>query len=254
MSAAVPQTADPVWLRRELVAPWSRVAGMVFLMLGSGIIYGLIYGHTHRSGDFIALMNNRGLLSNSTIEAPFLGLFLLALYRRGWAWADFRVRIGWLASLEGLGLLMLTYGCLFGVMIPLVLAAYFRPHSSLGIWAGSLVPHTMPLTRGSVQLSWAVLIPCTVLNAVFEELVYMGYFFNQCAAKRGPWAAVAATILLRLSVHTYQGTEHVLQIGVWSLVFGLWYRFSGKVWPLILAHTMIDIVSLGALKIISSGW
>jgi membrane protease YdiL (CAAX protease family) len=253
MSAAAPTPADRPWLRPELVAPWGVVAALVFLMLGAGIISGFVYGQTHRSGDFIAMMNDRGLVKNSSIEAPFLGLFLLVLGRRGWTPADFRVRIGWLSSLEGLGLLALTYGCLLGVMMPLLLIAHFLPHSTLGIWAGSIVPHTLPLTRGSIQLSWAVIIPCTVLNAFFEELVYMGYFFNQCAAKLGPWTAVAATILLRLSVHTYQGTEHLLQIGVWSLVFGLWYRFGGKVWPLILAHVIIDLLSLGALKIISGG-
>ncbi|MCE0496945.1 MAG: CPBP family intramembrane metalloprotease [Methylacidiphilales bacterium] len=250
MSAGAFQHADRIWLRPELIAPWIRVAVTVVLMLGSGIIFGLVYGQTHHSGDFIAMMNDKALVRNGTIEAPLLGLFLLVLRRRGWTRADFRVGIGWLASLEGLGLLALTYVSLLCVLLPLIVLDFAWRDSVLGHWARSIVPHTMPLSHGSVHLSWTVIIACTVLNAFYEEIVYMGYFFNECAAKRGPWMAVVATVLLRLAVHSYQGSEHILQIGVWSLVFGLWYRWGGKVWPLILAHAAIDLFSLGALKIL----
>ena len=41
MSAGAPQQADRVWLRPELIAPWVRVAAMVLLMLGGGIVFGL---------------------------------------------------------------------------------------------------------------------------------------------------------------------------------------------------------------------
>jgi membrane protease YdiL (CAAX protease family) len=250
MSEGALRLASRVWLRPGLIASWVQIAATVFLMLGSGIIFGLIYGQTHRSGDFIAMMNDKALVRNGTIEAPLLGLFLLVLRRRGWTRTDLRIKIGWSASLDGLKLLVLTYVTLLGVLLPVALLALNSPHSPLGDWVKSLVPHTMPLGRGSVHLSWTVIIACTVLNAFYEEIVYMGYFFNQCAAKRGPWTAVVATVLLRLAVHTYQGSEHILQIGVWSLVFGLWYRWGGKVWPLILAHVAIDVFSLGALKIL----
>jgi membrane protease YdiL (CAAX protease family) len=144
-------------------------------------------------------------------------------------------------------LLALTYVTLLAVMFPVTLLALVAPEGS---WIHALIPHTLRLTPISVHLSWVTIVVFTVLNAFYEELVYMGYFFNQCAAKRNPEMAVVATVLLRLAVHTYQGTEHVLQIGVWSVVFGLWYRWGGKLWPLILAHIGIDVLSLGALKIL----
>lgn len=57
------------------------------------------------------------------------------------------------------------------------------------------------------------------------------------------------TAFIRLIVHSYQGTEHILQIGFWSLLFGVWYRYQGKLWPLILAHFLIDLLSLSLFKI-----
>ncbi|HUB68217.1 MAG TPA: CPBP family glutamic-type intramembrane protease [Candidatus Methylacidiphilales bacterium] len=243
-----------VWLPSHLIDSWRRIAVTVFLMLGHGVIFGLIYGLTHHSGDFFtALLNDKALARNAVFESSLLGLFFLVLHQRKWTAANFRVRIGWSATMESIGLLGLTYGSLLGFTLPLVLLDFSLLHSSLHPWIHSLLPHTIPLIRGKVHLSWAVIIIGTVLNAFYEELVYMGYFFNQCAAKRGPWMAVAATILLRLAVHTYQGTEHILQIGIWSVVFGFWYRWSGKVWPLILAHAMIDLISLGALKVLFGG-
>jgi membrane protease YdiL (CAAX protease family) len=245
--------ADRVWLRPELTASWRRIAVTVFLMLGHGVIFGFIYGLTHHSGDFAALINDKFLVRNAAFEGPLLGLFLLVLHQRGWTAADFRVRIGCSSSAEGISLLVLTYVTLLGLMLPISMLDFSLRNSPLHPWIHSLMPHTLPLIHGSVRLSWATIIVCTVLNAFYEELVYMGYFFNQCAAKQGPWMAVVATIFLRLSVHTYQGTEHIVQIGIWSVVFGFWDKWSGKVWPLILAHAIIDLITLGALKVLFGG-
>ena len=81
------------------------------------------------------------------------------------------------------------------------------------------------LAQAVFILRWA-LIAGTVLNAFYEELVYMGYGFNLWAAKYGPRTAVLFSILARLSIHTYQGAEHLLPIAVWAVIFGVWYRLS----------------------------
>jgi membrane protease YdiL (CAAX protease family) len=78
----------------------------------------------------------------------------------------------------------------------------------------------------------------------------MGYVFNQWAEKYGAVKAVCFTSLLRLIVHTYQGTEHLLPIAFWSILFGVWYYYARKLWPLIFAHFLIDLLSLGLFKAI----
>ena len=70
-----------------------------------------------------------------------------------------------------------------------------------------------------IHLAWITLLVGTVINAFYEEIIYMGYGFNLWAAKYGPRTAVLFSILARLSVHTYQGTEHLLPIGMWAVIF-----------------------------------
>lgn len=219
-------------------------------MLGSAIIFGLLYGLRHRTGAFVALFEDRFLVQSGTIEAPLLGLFLLVLRGRGWIPRDLRLRIGWHSTLGGIGLWLLTYVGIYVILFPLTFLAHAFHGTPFGSWLFSLIPHTFQVQRGSVHLNWVVIISITFLNAFYEELIYMSYFFNQCAAKAGPGIALVLTMLVRLAIHTYQGTEHVLQLGIWSLMFGLWYWWGRKVWPLIVAHASIDLISLGVLKIL----
>lgn len=242
--------SDLLWLRSGLIAGWKQVAGTVVLMLGSGIIFGLFYGLRHPAGAFVAMMNDRFLIENGAVEAPLLGLFLLVLHGRGWKPRDLRLRIGWLSTLGGLGLLLLTYLSICIVLLPLVFLTHVLHGTLLGGWLSFLTPHGFSIKLGSIHLSWGVIIIFTFLNAFYEELIYMSYLFNECAAKAGPGIALLATILVRLSIHTYQGTEHVVQMGIWSLIFGLWYWSGKKVWPLVAAHAGIDLISLGALKVL----
>ena len=98
-----------------------------------------------------------------------------------------------------------------------------------------------------------MLILFSILNAYFEELVFMGYAFNQFAAKRGPAIALGAVLALRIAVHAYQGFAHAAGIGAVFLIFGLWYWTTRRLGSLIVAHALIDIGSLGLLKAVHFG-
>lgn len=120
----------------------------------------------------------------------------------------------------------------------------------VGRWLALFVPTHPDIEPGSVPLHWITIIGFTLLNAFYEELVYVGYVFNQWAQKYGAAKAVLFTAFLRLIVHTYQGTEHLLPIALWSVLFSVWYRYQRKLWPLILAHFLIDLLSLSLFKVI----
>jgi membrane protease YdiL (CAAX protease family) len=47
--------------------------------------------------------------------------------------------------------------------------------------------------------------------------------------------------------HAYQGATGILVTGVLGLVFGLLYLRSKSLWPLVIAHGLIDTLSLVAL-------
>jgi membrane protease YdiL (CAAX protease family) len=237
---------DEPWLRPELVASWRWIAAMVTILLGPGIIIGAAYGLTHETGDFLGMIRDRPFIANGAYEAAMLGLFLLVLKRRGWTPADLKFRISALTTLQGFGLTLITYFTLVVFMMGLLaIVAVVHP-----AWIAALTPKLPGLHAGSIELSWPVIITFTLVNAFYEELVYMTLLFNQTAAKAGVAWAVTATIGARLLIHTYQGTSHAGQIGVWAVVFALGYVRCKSVWPLIVAHATIDLISLSALKLI----
>ena len=235
------------WLRPELVASWRWLAAMVTIMLGPGIVIGAAYGLTHATGDFMAMIQDRSFIANGAYEAAMLGLFLLVLHRRGWLPDDLRIRIGWMSTLEGFGLLAASYLGLLATGVVLYALSHLFAHSS---WLAAALPKLESLHAGSIHLSWVVIIGFTIVNAFYEELVYMSLLFNQCAARAGVRWAVVATVFARLLIHTYQGTSHAAQIGVWALIFAIGYVRIKRVWPLILAHAMVDLISLSALKLV----
>ena len=235
-------------LRPALIVSWQEIVLVMAVMLGPGALFGAYYGLSHPPGAFYLLFNNRFFLINGSYQSAVLAGFLFYLHRRGWKPADFRIRIGFTSSLRGLELLLFTYFGFF-VLTEITRVVLWATESTSFSWVANLfVPHHVPLPPGGVHLSWLVLIVFTVVNAFYEELVYLGYGFNLWAAKYGSRAAFLLSVLARLAVHSYQGTEHVLPIAVWAVIFGVWYRYHRKVWPLILAHLMIDLISFSLLK------
>jgi len=237
-----------VSIRPELIVPWWEIMAVAIPMLGVGIVVSAYYGLTHPSGSFYLLISDRFFLFNGAFQSFMLAGFFLFLHGRGWKPNDFRVRIGWIASLRGLELLVFTYGGFLAVAEFSRFMIWAMGPTPYAFLAQLFIPAHMAIPADGFHLAWITLICGTLLNAFYEELVYMGYGFNLWAAKYGLRTAVLFSILARLSVHTYQGIEHILPIAVWATIFGVWYRYHRKVWHLIMAHLMIDLISIGQLK------
>jgi membrane protease YdiL (CAAX protease family) len=235
-------------LRTELIVPWWEVLGVSLIMLGCGILFSAYFGLTHASGSFYLLFSDHVFLLNGAFESAMLACFLYFLHRRGWKPSDFRIRLGWITTVQGLELLVFTYGGFWLVSIFSRFMLWAMGPTPYAFLAALFVPEHIPIPKGGFHLHWSILVVAMVLNAYYEEIVYMGYGFNQWAAKYGARTAVLFSVLARLAIHTYQGTEHLLPIGVWAVIFGVWYRYRRKLWPLILAHALVDLVSFGELK------
>jgi len=52
---------------------------------------------------------------------------------------------------------------------------------------------------------------------------------------------------LRLSVHAYQGIYAVIGVLPIAIVFTIFYVKTRRVWPVIVAHIVIDAISLSRL-------
>ena len=55
--------------------------------------------------------------------------------------------------------------------------------------------------------------------------------------------ALAAESVLRGSYHLYQGYGGFIGNAVMGVIFGLWFQRTRRVWPLVIAHGVIDAVS-----------
>ena len=86
-----------------------------------------------------------------------------------------------------------------------------------------------------------VLLLSAIENAVVEEVIAVGYLLTRLRDLRwGPWAAIAASAALRGTYHLYQGFGQALGNAVMGAVFAWWFQKTGRLWPLLVAHTLLD--------------
>lgn len=99
----------------------------------------------------------------------------------------------------------------------------------------------------ALQDSWwriPVLILAAFANGFAEEVVVVGYLITRLRQLGlTPARAVLASSVLRGLYHVYQGFGAGLGNLVMGLVFGYaWYRW-GRLWPLVIAHGVINSVA-----------
>lgn len=89
-----------------------------------------------------------------------------------------------------------------------------------------------------------VLLLAAVQTALLEEVVMVGYLMTRL--RDLGWqtpAIILSSAALRGSYHLYQGVGPGLGNFVMGLVFGYFYHRTGRVAPLIIAHTILDVVA-----------
>ncbi|MFU8854767.1 CPBP family intramembrane glutamic endopeptidase [Micromonospora sp. SL1-18] len=122
--------------------------------------------------------------------------------------------------------------------------------AQLGLNA-TLVPAALP------HLWWAVpvLILAAVQNAVLEEVIVVGYLvtrLRQLGWRLG--AVLAASAVLRGSYHLYQGFGAFVGNAVMGVVFSLFFLRTRRVAPLIVAHTLLDVVAFVGYALLPKSW
>lgn len=81
-------------------------------------------------------------------------------------------------------------------------------------------------------------------NGVAEELIVVAWLASRLRQLRVPWGWIfVASPVLRGSYHLYQGYSAGLGNIVMGLVFVWFFYRTGRVWPLIIAHGLIDTVA-----------
>ena len=101
-----------------------------------------------------------------------------------------------------------------------------------------------PTTLNDVWWRLPVLILAAIENGFLEEALVVGYLITRLEQLRLPgWAAIAVSAVLRGSYHLYQGFGGFLGNAVMGVVFAWWFRRTRRLWPLVIAHSLLDIIS-----------
>jgi membrane protease YdiL (CAAX protease family) len=242
--------SDSRWLRPELIAPWWEVALVLAVMLGPFAYSSTRFALASHTYDFIGQMvSTHALVRLIALQAGLLAAFFFYLKWRGWTPSDFKIRINLLGTLVAPALAVaaaLVNGMVAMIIKVSVVLAAPHPHGlapALMADAPRLLPH-------SIDASWVAILVASVVNAYIEELVFMGYAFNQFAARRSVLAAMFGMVFLRMLLHTYKGPVDMLGIAAFSFVYGIAYWQLRRLWPLICAHALTDAVAFALLKLL----
>jgi membrane protease YdiL (CAAX protease family) len=108
---------------------------------------------------------------------------------------------------------------------------------------------------GSHWWIWLVLILAALKNGLLEEVVVVGYLAERLRAlgwRPAVWMGVSA--LLRAAYHAYQGWGAVLGNAAMGLVFAWYYHRARRVAPLVVAHTLMDVVAFVGPELWQPTW
>jgi membrane protease YdiL (CAAX protease family) len=89
-----------------------------------------------------------------------------------------------------------------------------------------------------------VLVMAAAANAWAEELLMVGYLLTRLRQLGfGRYPALLISAVLRGAYHLYQGFGGFLGNLAMGLVFGWVWGRTNRLWPLVIAHTVIDVVA-----------
>ncbi|AIR97114.1 CPBP family intramembrane glutamic endopeptidase [Streptomyces glaucescens] len=117
----------------------------------------------------------------------------------------------------------------------------------------TVVPEALP----DVWWKFPVLILSALQNAVVEEVIVVGYLLRRLGQLGwSPGSALMASSVLRGSYHLYQGIGGFIGNLVMGVVFVHLYRRWGRVGPLVVAHSLLDIGAFVGYALLAGkvGW
>jgi membrane protease YdiL (CAAX protease family) len=241
--------------RRPLRVELAIVLGVTFglsavtaiLQLADGVLRGL-------SGQRIPLNPKRSYFDlidlglNATVVVQLIAWGALGLYL---LW-----RTGLRPAGVGLGPFAWRPDLLGGVGLAALIGL---PGLALYLAARALHINASVIPSGLSDTWWRV--PMLVLTAFAdgwaEEIIVVGYLLTRLGQLGvGPRAALVWSSLLRGAYHLYQGFGAGLGNIAMGLVFGYAWQRTGRLWPLVIAHGLIDTVAFVGYALLAGhlGW
>lgn len=111
-------------------------------------------------------------------------------------------------------------------------------------WALGLNLAVQPSTLDNAWWMSVALILAAAGNAWAEEVLVVGYLITRLEQLGWrQYTALLAAAVLRGSYHLYQGFGGFVGNLVMGLVFGFYWQRTKRLWPLVIAHTILDVVA-----------
>jgi len=172
----------------------------------------------------------------STVLPALLAVHLLSRDRD---WSPAAPRVG---RLLGLDRQRWRFDLTSGVVLTLAIGV---PGLALYFAARGLGLNTT-VAAANLTEWWAapVLVLIAAANGIIEEVVVVGYLMIRLGQSGwGVAAAITFSALLRGTYHLYQGFGGFVGNAIMGVVFALFFLRTRRLWPLILAHTLLDVVA-----------
>jgi len=183
-----------------------------------------------------------GLWQLIAAELVLTCVWLPILRRRGWSLACVTVPPMIADVARGLGLMALCYGA---VWLTLSLLSSVVPALRESIQA-ALRESTKTASIG-VAPSLSSVLAVSIVNPTAEEFLHLGFLTN-VLRRHGEGLAVAASVLSRVLTHLYQGPVGVLNVAMAGATLGVYYYRSSRLWPVIIAHSFVDVLALAIIR------
>jgi membrane protease YdiL (CAAX protease family) len=162
------------------------------------------------------------------------GCLILGFLRlRGLPWSELRPVVTWSDTLRGIGVF---FGAMGAVWLAFVFAA--------GLPGAAERLAEVPI-EAAFGLLPAVLV--VAINPLFEEAINIGYIQARLRPQ-GAAFAVGAALLVRLLANLDQEAHALVGIVPLGLLFGIYTWRTGRLWPVIVAHALIEGISLFAVS------
>ncbi|MDJ0716685.1 MAG: type II CAAX endopeptidase family protein [Prochloraceae cyanobacterium] len=199
---------------------------VIFITLGNLIISSTSAIISHISTDRALNLNFQQFSGLLTYEILTLCLVFLFLKARGWKIKDFNLDIS--LNLIGAGVVIFAIDYILVQIIATILIRL----------------NIIIYPQLTCSLSFLEILAVSIVNPVFEEIIVIGYVFKALEKKYRGWLIIIISTLIRLSYHTYQGSIIIAGILPMGILFSLFYWRSKKLFPLIIAHGLLDFVPL----------
>ncbi len=220
---------------------WAELGLVLFVATGIPIcsssylaIHGLPLHSTH--GDFRYLF---GL----TLEALALLLLWYVLRRSGRTFRSLGIRVSARTFFVGLGF--------FGCTVAHYVSWYIAQLGHYLCFGNYATPRNVYAFIGAGEL--IAIVPFVLLNPIFEEMIVRGFLMTEITELSGSGVlAVLVSATVQASYHTYQGWIATTGLFINFLILSAYYARTRNLFPVIVAHAVMDCSALWYLLAIST--